>query len=465
MIYEPHIECATPEQLKAVQAAQLRTYLSKVIPRIPEYRKRIAGVGLSRRHKALSDEELLERFYEIGFTDAAAYVSIDADARRAIDKRLYYLETTSGTTAVPKSRYATYADDLVDQHLVARSLAAFEVTPQDRVLTVDLGELNFYALMTKGMAKLGIYDSLFYSARKPFAQSMKEALSFRPDVLLTVPSILMRSFPAFVECLKAAPCVKKLIYYAEPLERKIQQFLRKELGIECFSLYSSIEMGMIGAECAAHNGIHIWADALLPALKDGVPVKRNGFRAGGQRMMQGSLGLTSLKHTGKPTLAYLIGDTVQYTDAPCPCGRTLPRLQFVARDSESFSVYGVKFTYREIHDRVYKDESVSNFLQIVLEDDSSGTLMRLVLPEESLHSIKHRQAEISGTLEAQSPFSFLVDHQVLHFDFKFVPAEFFTRRKIRLVEDLRDKTGKPPTEALKAGSSQPREHVEAPLMQ
>lgn len=442
MIYEPHIECATPEQLKAIQAARLRTYLKEVVPRVPEYRERIAGANLSPHDASIGDEELLDRFSAVGFTDAATYVSIDADARREIDRKLYYLETTSGTTSLPKSRYATYEDDLLDQHLVARSFATFEVTPQDRVLTVDLGELNFYALMTKGMAKLGIYDSLFYSARKPFGRSMREALASRPDVLLTVPSVLMRSFTSFVESLKEAPCVRKLIYYAEPLDSSIQEYLYRELGIECFSLYSSIELGMIGAECTAHKGVHVWADSLLPALKDAVPVQRTSFQDGVEEsVLQGSLGVTTLRHRGKPTLAYLLGDKVQYTSEPCACGRTLPRLYFVARDSESFSVFGIKFTHREIYDHVYGNESVTNFLQIVLADEASATLMKLILPEEGLHSIQHRQAELLRELEAKSSISFLLDHGVMRLELEFVPAEFFTRRKIRLIEDLRDKTG------------------------
>jgi phenylacetate-CoA ligase len=441
MIYEPHIECASPEQLKALQAAHLRTYLKTVAPRIPEYQERITAANLDSPDASIGDEELLDRFSAVGFTDAGTYVAIDADARREIDRRLYYLETTSGTTSLPKSRYATYEDDLLDQHLVARSFATFEVTPRDRVLTVDLGELNFYALMTKGMAKLGIYDSLFYSARKPFGRSMREALASRPDVLLTVPSVLMRSFNSFVESLKEAPCVKKLIYYAEPLDSSIQEYLYQELGIECFSLYSSIELGMIGAECTVHNGVHVWADSLLLALKDAVPVKRTNLRSGVEEsVLQGSLGVTTLRHMGKPTLAYLLGDKVQYTNEPCACGRTLPRLYFVERDSESFSIFGIKFTHREIYDHVYKNESVTNFLQIVLADEGSVTLMKLILPEESLHSIQHRQAELMNGLEAKTSISFLLDHGVLRLDVEFVPAEFFTRRKIRLIEDQRDES-------------------------
>lgn len=412
-----------------------------VAQRIPEYRERISKSRLDGRHvEAMSDQELLKRFSIVGFTDAATYVSIDARALSEIDRKLYYLETTSGTTAAPKSRYATFQDDLIDQRLTARSFAAFGVTPDHRVLTVDLGELNFYALMTKGMAELGLYDSLFYSARKPFDRSMKEALAFKPDVLLTVPSILIRSWAAFIESLKAAPTLKKLIYYAEPLDSKIQQYLRREFGIESFSLYSSIELGIIGAECMAHDGIHVWADVLLPALKDAVTIKDKAFHYGERPSIQGLLGMTALVHEGKPTLAYLTGDMVEYTEEPCPCGRTLPRLHFIERDSETFSIYGAKFTYRQIHERVYKYEDVTNFLQIVLQDDASGTLMRLILPKESLYSIQSRQAEISYDLRSHAGLSFMADHAVLHFDFKFVPAEFFTKRKIRLIEDLRGKS-------------------------
>lgn len=440
MIYETAIESADPEKLRSIQASALREYLTSVSSIIPEYRELIVGAGLDKPHQVRDDAELLRRFSSIGFTDAAAYVSIDSSALKAVDKKLYYLESTSGTTSVPKSRYVTRSDDLLDQHLMARSFAAFDVKPEDRVLTVDLGELNFYALATKGIARLGIFDSVFYCARKPFADSMREALSCEPSVLLTTPSILLRSLPALSAKLSATKSLKKLVYYCEALDPQVQHYLHREFGIESFSLYSSVELGMIGAECTSHRGVHLWADVLLPAIKDAEPIENEMFDGNTHPVIQGSLGLTALLNKGKPTLAYLLGDRVEYTEAPCTCGRTLPRIHFLERDSEIFSLFGAKFTYRQIYDCIYHDKEVKSFLQIVLEDNSDGINMRLVLPQMDSVSSGMGPETLMAELNSQAGLSFLIDHDVLHFHFEFVSGEFFTKRKIRRVEDRRNKT-------------------------
>lgn len=440
MIYEPDLESATPKKLRARQASALREYLISVSLTIPEYQEKIVGADLDKPYQVTDDEELLRRFSSIGFTDPATYMAIDSSALRAVDKKLFYLESTSGTTSVPKSRYVTLTDDLLDQQLVARSFAAFDVKPEDRVLTLDLGELNFYAVVTKGIARLGIFESVFYDARKPFVESMQEALSFQPNVLMTTPSILLRSLPALSANPSAMKSLKKLVYYCEALDPQVQHYLHRDFGIESFSLYSSVELGMIGAECTAHRGVHLWADVLLPAIHDAVPVESEICEGKSQAAVQGSLGLTTLLSRGKPTLAYLLGDRVEYTEAPCKCGRTLPRIHFLERDSEIFSLFGAKFTYRQIYDCVYHENEVKSFLQIVLEDDADGVNMRLVLPQIDSVSKEMRLDKLIAELSAQAGLSFFVDHDVLEFQFEFVPAEFFTKRKIRRVDDRRNKT-------------------------
>jgi len=437
VIYEPHIECAPAERLRLVQAGRLKTFLAETAAHLPGYREFIIEAGLDGHLQTASDEEILARFSSAGFTGSTAYVAIDAQALRTLDKRLFFMETTSGTTAAPKSRYATREDDLIDQKLLARSFAAFGVTSSQRVLTVDLGELNMYALMTKALADLGAYDSLFYCARKDFGRSMKEALACRPDVLITVPSVLARSMAEFLDSLGGIPSLKKLIYYAEPLDEKIQQHLLREFGIESFSMYSSIECGIIGAECEAHDGIHVWADYILPGLKDASPVKKAAFKNFEGEALEGALGLTTMMYTGKPTLAYLNGDEVQYTEASCVCGRTMPRISFVQRKTDVFSVYGTKFTYRQIHEIVYEHAPVASFLQVILEDGASGTEMKLILPAEERHGVKERRDEIYNALKSHPSMSFIVSHGVLDFKFEFVEADFFTGRKIRKVEDRR----------------------------
>jgi phenylacetate-CoA ligase len=430
VIYEPHIECCSLEELKKLQAVRLRKYLREVGAAIPEYYERICKVGLN--DPVADDDELLSRFAAIDFSDGPSYVKTDQSALRNIDRALYYLETTSGTTSVPKARYVTYKDDLVDQHLVARSFSCFGVTPKDRVLTIDLGELNFYALITKGLARLGVNDSLFYGAKKPFADSVREALSCSPTILVTTPSILARCLPALIADLKTTPSLKKVIYYCEPLDRCFELLL-DQLGIESFSLYSAIEVGIIGAECNRHNGIHVWADVVLPSINEGKRLQAED-RSPNNDLHEGSLALTTLLHRGKPTLSYLLGDRVRYTTQRCECGRTLPRIHFLERDNEVLGIFGTKFSYRQIYNCIYGDDVTAGFLQIILHHNSDGTTMTLVLPQCSQSA--QQTERLVSKLSSEPGLSYLVDHGVLHFALQFVSPEFFTSRKIPRVKEV-----------------------------
>ncbi|HKO43909.1 MAG TPA: hypothetical protein VJU84_11595 [Pyrinomonadaceae bacterium] len=435
-MYEPSLERASLEQIRKIQANALRRYLVAVSARIPNYADKIVAAGLSDPY-TVEDAELFAIFSSLPLMDGKDYVAIDYAALVATDRALYYLESTSGTTSAPKSRYVTVADDSLDQQLMARSLSAFGLKVSDRLLTVDLGDLNFHSLVVKGLSKLGIRDSIFYSLRKPFARAFADALSCNPSVLMTIPSILMRSMPDLELSLRKTPSLNKLVYYCEPLDISFERYLYREFGIESFSLYSSIETGLIGAECSAHDGLHVWLDALFIDLAEKVtPAKHDFTQHDG--VTEGSLAITTLSHLGKPTLRYLLGDRVQYTQAPCLCGRTLPRLRFVERDTDNFSIYGTKFSFRQVYQYIYNEEDVSNFLQIVVSENQDSTTLTFVLPE-TINSSKNRKKErLYKQLGSQPGFAFLLDHNVLNIDLRFVESEYFTRRKIKRVTDKRN---------------------------
>lgn len=89
-----------------------------------------------------------------------------------------------------------------------------------------------------------------------------------------------------------------------------------------FDQYGSREM-YIGAECRAHRGYHLHAEALLVEVVD-----RHSRRAPpGER---GRVLLTDLSNHAFPFIRYEIGDVgVMADDGPCPCGVNLPRLAAV----------------------------------------------------------------------------------------------------------------------------------------
>src|SRR5439155_874206 len=77
---------------------------------------------------------------------------------------------------------------------------------------------------------------------------------------------------------------------------------------------------MTNAECRHRTGMHLWQDlvytqvcapetfAPLPFGAEGTPV------------------YTHLERTSQPMIRLVSGDLARWTDEPCPCGRTYPRL-------------------------------------------------------------------------------------------------------------------------------------------
>ncbi len=84
-----------------------------------------------------------------------------------------------------------------------------------------------------------------------------------------------------------------------------------------FDRYGCEELSIIASECEAHDGMHIFAEGLyVEVLSD-------------SESSPGKLVITDLFNTAMPLIRYVIGDHGTPAKGPCPCGRTLPKLQRV----------------------------------------------------------------------------------------------------------------------------------------
>jgi len=426
MILEPSLECATPKRIRSLQDARLRSQQIR-FAQVPAYRPLLRS---PRDWSALRQSTLI---------NGEAYGKSHSAFLKLSREGLAYVDITSGTTGPPKMRFVTDQDDAIDKRLLARSFCAFGIRKSDRVLFVDVGDLNLFAIGSKALSDLGNDRSVFHAVRLPFAKSFQEAFRvFNPDVLFTIPSVLMRGFDALREHLQGRSRLRSIIYTGEHLQDKIRHYLWKSHRVEVFSLYSSIELGFIGAECEQHDGDHLWADALLPHIAGATKVRQKVFKREAN-VLRGIFGATQLLHEGSPAFMYQTGDVVYFTDAPCACGRTLPRLKFLSRSKDIFSVYSSKLSFSQFHNIVYPndEEDTTNLLQIVVTENKAGVLLTLILPVESLYSVEQRAAVIRCRLESDPSLAFLVEHGLLRFRLSFRPATFFVSRKVNTVEDRR----------------------------
>lgn len=430
MILEPSIECASKEQIEKLQAKRFRRMLPNLL-RFDEYNKNLKKAGLINAHR-LGDKELLKRIEKIPFTGSKEYMSIDEQALAEIGNDLFFIDSTSGSTGSPKTRHTTVREDLEDTSLTARAFAGFGIKKDDIVLSYDIGDFTMYGQHTKAMEKLGVRNSFFYSARRDFSNCIKDAMKcFDPNTLIIVPSIFMRSLDGFIDAMKTNNNLSKIIYWGEPLKQDFIDYVKKNHAVECFSLYGSCELGILAAECKEHDGLHLFVDHAIPRLKNPKKTKKSSFKNG--KSLEGDIAYTNLLHEAKPTLAYLNGDYVEFTNDPCNCGRTLPRMKFKHRKKDIFDVFGTKLTYNQLHDFVYDGENISNFMQIQMDNRGKMTWMTIYLPK----FMKKYDSKMIKGLREMGGIMYYRYHGIFDVDIKYKPSSYFTTRKIKKVVDNR----------------------------
>ena len=90
----------------------------------------------------------------------------------------------------------------------------------------------------------------------------------------------------------------------------------------CIDSGSTAEMTpwMSNCECEHRHGMHLWQDVVYAELVDPETKKRVAYGE------EGATVYTHLERTSQPMIRFWAGDIAMWTDDPCPCGRTYPRL-------------------------------------------------------------------------------------------------------------------------------------------
>lgn len=98
--------------------------------------------------------------------------------------------------------------------------------------------------------------------------------------------------------------------------------IEETFGAACIDSGSMGEMlsWMTDGECSARRGMHLWQVIVYTEVVD--PVSLRAVPTGAE----GSPVYTHLERTSQPMIRLLSGDLTTWTDEPCPCGRTYPRL-------------------------------------------------------------------------------------------------------------------------------------------
>ena len=315
------------ERLLAYQRVRLRETIAHAVAQSPYYRDRIGFVPDSdirlEALPVLTKTTLMNEFDRI-VTDRRlrlADVERHLAGDRAGDAILgeYRAFATGGTTG---ERAIVLYDPPAWETIVAnvqRWLAVMGVDPKAR--NVGIGAPTPLHLTNRVFPEIRTadLDAPRLSVTMPMAEIVAALNTYRPDMLLTYPSLLRRIAEEQRDGrLRIAP--RLLCSAAETLTSDVRELVRHSWGIDLFDSYGTTETALIGIDCPEHAGIHVAEDLLVYEVVD----HDNGAVAPGN--VGEKVLVTTLFNRVLPLIRYEISDLVTLADGPCRCGRSLLRL-------------------------------------------------------------------------------------------------------------------------------------------
>ena len=327
--WDPALECAPPAARDEVILAKLRAQVRYAWERSAFYRRRWGDAGVSPDTlKSLDD---LAKFPVVRKEDLRAaqaaqppfgdYLCIEPD-------EVARIHGTSGTTGRP-TVFGIGAEDwerIAEAH--ARILWGAGVRPADRVLIASFFSLylgSWGAL--KGCERLGATVFPFGAGLAgQTLMAVQWARDLRPTAFYGTPSYALH----FAETARREGVdprsfgLRVLFFSGEPgagipaTKRQIET----TFGGQCIDMGSMAEMTpwMTNGECRHRTGMHLWQDIVYTQVCDPATFEPLPYGA------QGTPVYTHLERTSQPMIRLVSGDLTRWTDEPCPCGRTYPRL-------------------------------------------------------------------------------------------------------------------------------------------
>lgn len=370
MIWNRERETMPRSELEALQGELLVRQVRRAYENVPLYRQRFRDRGLRPEHiKSLADLRLLPFTRKADFRDNYPFGLLAVPR-----KEIVRIHASSGTTGKPTVVAYTRGDMEIWKEVCARNLAAAGVTDEDTV-QISMG----YGLFTGGLGWHYGAEHLGATVVPVSAGNTKRQIMLIQDFDVTV-FVCTPSYAIFVaeqaEEMGVDLSQTKLrigIHGAEPWTENMRREIQARLGVDPYDTYGLSEIigpGVSG-ECAYHSGLHINEDHFLVEIID--PQTEEPLPYG----EKGELVITPLTKEALPLLRYRTGDITRLNPEPCPCGRTLARMEKVSgRTDDMLIVRGVNVFPSQIESVLLQVEGVQPHY-VILVDREQGAMDEL----------------------------------------------------------------------------------------
>lgn len=363
MIWNESMECASRDEIRAIQLERLKSTVARCYNNVEHYRNKLDAAGVHPDDiKTLGDISKIPFTVKDDLRDNYPYKLFAVPMKEVVR-----VHASSGTTGKPTVVGYTKGDLDMWSEVVSRMACAAGATPD------DIAQIAFgYTLFTGafglhyGLEKLG-------ATVIPISGGNTER---QLNVMQDFGTTLLVSTPSYA--LYLAEVAKKKGIDTKELPIKIGMFggeghteeMRKQLedawdivATENYGLSEIIGPGVSG-ECTVKNGMHIAEDHFYCEIvdKDTLEPVPEG--------QPGELVITSLSKEALPILRYRTKDITWMIPEKCECGRTSMRMAKIqGRTDDMLIIRGVNVFPSQIESVLLTVEDIGPHYEIIVRKD------------------------------------------------------------------------------------------------
>ncbi len=387
--YQPEIETASLEEIRAIQNEKLVKQVKHVYENVKYYRDLMDEKGVTPDDiKSIDDLHKLPFLTKADLRDAYPYGLLGTDLKNCVR-----IQSTSGTTGRRVVAFYTQEDVNLWEECCARAIVAAGGTNED-VCQVAYG----YGLFTGGPGLNGGSHKVGCLTLPMSSGNTERQIQFMQDLHSTI-ICCTPSYAAYIgETLKEMGLtpddidLKAGIFGAEPWTEEMRRDIEKSLGIKAYDIYGLTETSGPGVsfECEEQSGMHINEDHFFAEIID--PETGEVLPEGSK----GELVFTSLDKEAFPLLRYRTRDICVLSRKKCSCGRTLIKMcKPMGRSDDMLIIRGVNVFPSQIETVLLKEGYSANYLIEVDRANNTDTLDVSVelTPEQFSDTVKDLAAK------------------------------------------------------------------------
>lgn len=361
------------QDLEQLQLERLQSTLYRVGTHVPFYRKKFDELKFN--YDAVRS---LDDIRQLPFTEKEDLRSNYPYGLFAVPLRdVVRVHSSSGTTGLATVVGYSRNDIKTWANLVGRILTAAGVTRND-VIQIAFG----YGLFTGGFGLHYGAEHIGASVIPISAGNTKRQIQimqdFKTTALVCTPSYALVIADTMME-MGVNPNGLSLrfgLFGGEPWSEAMRQEVHEKLGILATDNYGLSEvMGPgVAGECQECNGLHINEDHFLLEVVD--PVTLEPVAPG----EVGELVITTLTKEAFPMIRYRTRDLTRFILEPCPCGRTLKRMErVIGRSDDMLIIKGVNVFPIQIEKVLFEIKGTEPHYQIIVERENHTDIVSVLV--------------------------------------------------------------------------------------